>query len=184
MGGFLNRNESIDNAAERVLDELTGLENVFMEQIGVFGEIDRDPGERVLSVAYYALINIDDFDKKLLEKHNATWVSMKEMPKLIFDHTLMVKKALRQLQRKASVEPIGFNLLPDKFTVPQLQALYEAIYGHDLDKRNFRKKVHTMDFLEKSDEKDKNNSKRGAFLYTFNTTLYEQYKQDGFTFTL
>jgi 8-oxo-dGTP diphosphatase len=184
MGGFLQKNESIDGAAARVLQNLTGLEDVFLEQISVFGEIERDPGERVLSVAHYALINVEDYDRELVQKHNAYWRNIDDLPNLIFDHDQMVKAALRRLRRKASSEPIGFNLLPEKFTVPQLQTLYEAIYGNSIDKRNFRKKIQTMYFLEKSEEKDKSNSKRGAFLYTFNKELYEKAVQDGFSFTL
>lgn len=184
MGGFLQKDESIDHAAARVLWNLTGLEDVFLEQISVFGDINRDPGERVLSVAHYALINVEDYDRELVQKHNAYWRNINDLPKMIFDHDAMVKAALRRLRRKASSEPIGFNLLPEKFTVPQLQTLYEAIYGNDIDKRNFRKKIQTMYFLEKSEEKDKSNSKRGAFLYTFNKELYEKAVQEGFSFTL
>lgn len=184
MGGFLNKDESIDAAAERVLQDLTGLENVFMEQIGIFGELERDPGERVLSAAYYALININDYDKDQADQHNAVWVPMNEIPQLIFDHNIMVKIALKQLRRKAAVEPIGFNLLPQYFTLPQFQALYEAIFGETLDKRNFRKKVLAMDVLEKSDEKDKSNSKRGAFYYRFDDDKYNALIQNGSHFSI
>jgi len=184
MGGFLNKDESIDAAAERVLQDLTGLENVYMEQIGIFGELDRDPGERVLSAAYYALINIDDYDKKLAASHNAVWVPITEIPDLIFDHNKMVRIAQKQLKRKAAVEPIGFNLLPELFTLPQLQSLYEAIFGDTLDKRNFRKKVLAMDVFEKTDEKDKSNSKRGAFYYRFDYDKYTQLVQNGLRFAL
>jgi 8-oxo-dGTP diphosphatase len=184
MGGFLQKDESIDRAAARVLQNLTGLEDVFLEQISVFGEIERDPGERVLSVAHYALINVEDYDRELVQKHNAYWRNINDLPNLIFDHNQMIKAALKRLKRKASCEPIGFNLLPEKFTLPQLQTLYEAIYGKTIDKRNFRKKIQTMYFLEKSEKKDKTNSKRGAFLYTFNKELYEKAVQEGFSFTL
>lgn len=184
MGGFLQNDESIDRAAARVLQNLTGLEDVFLEQISVFGEIERDPGERVLSVAHYALINVEDYDRELVQKHNAYWRNINDLPNLIFDHDQMIKAALKRLRRKALTEPIGFNLLPEKFTLPQLQTLYEAIYGKTIDKRNFRKKIQTMYFLEKSEEKDKSNSKRGAFLYTFNKELYEKAVQEGFSFTL
>jgi len=184
MGGFLQNDESIDRAAARVLQNLTGLEDVFLEQISVFGEIERDPGERVLSVAHYALINVEDYDRELVQKHNAYWRNINDLPNLIFDHDQMIKAALKRLRRKALTEPIGFNLLPEKFTLPQLQTLYEAIYGKTIDKRNFRKKIQTMYFLEKSEEKDKTNSKRGAFLYTFNKELYEKAVQEGFSFTL
>ncbi|MBB3187938.1 NUDIX hydrolase [Microbacter margulisiae] len=184
MGGFLNKGESIDAAAERVLQELTGLENVFMEQIGIFGEVDRDPGERVLSAAYYALINSDDYNKELADSHNAVWVPMNDIPALIFDHNIMVMMAWKQLKRKAAVEPIGFNLLPQYFTLPQLQSLYEAILGETLDKRNFRKKVLAMDIFEKTEEKDKSNSKRGAFYYRFDYDKYNALVQNGSHFAL
>ena len=168
MGGFVQNNESVDDAAKRVLHELTGLENVYMEQVGTFGAIDRDPGERVISVAYYALININEYDRKLVQKHNAYWVNMNELPPLIFDHPEMVEKARELMKQKASVEPIGFNLLPKLFTLSQLQSLYEAIYGETMDKRNFRKRVAEMDYIEKTDKIDKLGSKRGAALYKFN----------------
>ena len=156
MGGFVQKDESVDDAAKRVLAELTGLENVYMEQVGTFGAIDRDPGERVISVAYYALININD------------------LPELIFDHPQMVEKARKLMQQKASVEPIGFNLLPKLFTLSQLQSLYEAIYGEAMDKRNFRKRVAEMDYIEKTDKIDKLGSKRGAALYKFNSRAYRK----------
>jgi len=174
MGGFLEKEESIDQAAKRVLFELTGLDNVYMDQVGIFGEINRDPGERVLSAAFYALMNIDDYDSELAKIHNAHWVKVNELPPLIFDHPKMVNKALDILQRKAATEPIGFKLLPNLFTLTQLQALYEAIYGETLDKRNFRKRVAEMDFIEKTDEIDKSGSRRGAFLYKFNGKAYRK----------
>ncbi|HBL72083.1 MAG: NUDIX hydrolase [Bacteroidales bacterium] len=167
VGGFLKKDESLDQTAQRVLHELTGLNNVFMEQVGSFGAIDRDPGERVVSTAYYALINIEDYDPELATIHNAHWVKLSELPPLIFDHKQMVDKALRRLKRQVSNQSIGYNLLPKLFTLSQFQQLYEAILGKTLDKRNFRKKVADMDFLEKTDEKDKLCSKRGAFLYRF-----------------
>ena len=166
MGGFVQKDESVDDAAKRVLAELTGLENVYMEQVGTFGAIDRDPGERVISVAYYALINIDEYDRKLVQKHNAYWVNINELPELIFDHPQMVEKA--------PVEPIGFNLLPKLFTLSQLQSLYEAIYGEAMDKRNFRKRVAEMDYIEKTDKIDKLGSRRGAALYKFNSRAYRK----------
>ncbi|MDD4922098.1 MAG: NUDIX domain-containing protein [Bacteroidales bacterium] len=174
MGGFLEKDESINQAAQRVLYELTGLDHVYMRQVGVFGEIDRDPGERVVSAAYYALMNIDDYDPELARMHNAQWIKINELPVLIFDHQEMVNKARLLLQKQAATEPIGFNLLPKLFTLTQLQMLYEAISGEDLDKRNFRKKVAEMDFIEKTDEKDKSGSKRGAYLYKFNDKIYKK----------
>ena len=94
MGGFVQENESINAAAKRVLRELTGLENVYMQQVGAFGEVERDPGERVISVAYYALVNVDEYDRNLVEKHNAKWIKLNEMPELVFDHPIMIEKAV------------------------------------------------------------------------------------------
>ena len=174
MGGFVQDGESVDDAAKRVLAELTGLENVYMEQVGTFGEVDRDPGERVISVAYYALININEYDRNLVQQHNAHWVEINEIPPLVFDHPQMVKQARIMLQKKASSEPIGFNLLPSLFTLFQLQSLYEAIYGEPLDKRNFRKRVADLNYIEKTDKIDKTGSKRGAALYKFNENAYRK----------
>lgn len=174
MGGFVQENESVDDAAKRVLAELTGLDNVYMEQVGSFGAIDRDPGERVISVAYYALVNINEYDRDLVQQHNAFWVNINELPPLIFDHPTMVEKARTLMQQKASTEPIGFNLLPRLFTLSQLQSLYEAIYGESIDKRNFRKRIAEMDYIEKTDKIDKTGSKRGAALYQFNEKAYRK----------
>ncbi|WP_308756442.1 NUDIX domain-containing protein [uncultured Bacteroides sp.] len=174
MGGFVQENESVDDAAKRVLAELTGLDDVYMEQVGSFGAIDRDPGERVISVAYYALVNINEYDKDLVQQHNAFWVNINELPPLIFDHPAMVEKARMLMQQKASTEPIGFNLLPRLFTLSQLQSLYEAIYGESIDKRNFRKRIAEMDYIEKTDKIDKTGSKRGAALYQFNEKAYRK----------
>lgn len=174
MGGFVQENESVDDAAKRVLAELTGLDDVYMEQVSSFGAIDRDPGERVISVAYYALVNINEYDKDLVQQHNAFWVNINELPPLIFDHPAMVEKARTLMQQKASTEPIGFNLLPRLFTLSQLQSLYEAIYGESIDKRNFRKRIAEMDYIEKTDKIDKTGSKRGAALYQFNEKAYRK----------
>ena len=171
MGGFVQDGESVDDAAKRVLAELTGLENVYMEQVGTFGEVDRDPGERVISVAYYALININEYDRNLVQQHNAHWAEINEIPPLVFDHPQMVKQARIMLQKKASSEPI---LLPSLFTLFQLQSLYEAIYGEPLDKRNFRKRVADLNYIEKTDKIDKTGSKRGAALYKFNENAYRK----------
>ena len=174
MGGFVQDGESVDDAAKRVLAELTGLENVYMEQVGTFGEVDRDPGERVISVAYYALININEYDRNLVQQHNAHWAEINEIPPLVFDHPPMVKQARIMLHKKSSSEPIGFNLLPSLFTLFQLQSLYEAIYGEPLDKRNFRKRVADLNYIEKTDKIDKTGSKRGAALYKFNENAYRK----------
>jgi len=174
MGGFVQDNESVDNAAKRVLKELTGLENVYMEQVGTFGEVNRDPGERVISVAYYALINVDEYDRKLVEKHHAQWINIHELPELSFDHPTMIEKARESMRKKASLEPIGLNLLPRLFTLSQMQSLYETIQGESIDKRNFRKKVAEMDYIEKTEMIDKSGSRRGAYLYKFNDKAYSR----------
>lgn len=174
MGGFVQENESADDAAKRVLYELTGLKDVYMEHIGAFGKINRDPGERVISLAYYALINTNKYDRELVQRHNAYWVNIDEIPDLIFDHNQMVEKARTAMKEKASTAPIGFNLLPELFTLTQLQSLYEAIYGEPMDKRNFRKRIADMGYIEKTDKIDKTGSKRGAYLYKFNDKAYQR----------
>lgn len=174
MGGFVKEEESVDAAAKRVLAELTGLEDVYMEQVGTFGDIGRDPGERVISVAYYALINVNEYDRKLVQQHNAHWTKLNELPPLIFDHPNMIVKARELMKHKASDNPIGFNLLPELFTLTQLQNLYEEIYGESMDKRNFRKRIAEMDFIEKTDQIDKSGSRRGAYLYKFNDKAYRK----------
>lgn len=174
MGGFVEENESVDDAAKRVLAELTGLNQVYMEQVGAFGEVERDPGGRVISIAYYALINVNEYDRELVRQHNAFWINIDELPPLIFDHEEMVQKARTLMQHKASSKPIGFNLLPRLFTLSQLQSLYEAIYGEPIDKRNFRKRIAEMKYIEKTDQIDKMGSKRGAALYRFNEAIYKE----------
>ncbi|MDE6205463.1 MAG: NUDIX hydrolase [Duncaniella sp.] len=172
MGGFVQEGESVDDAGRRVLRELTGLENVYMEQIHAFGEVNRDPGERVVSIAYYALLGPGEYDSELLARHNACWVRLDELPPLGFDHPEMVSKTLGIIRRKFSTEPIGFNLLPELFTLSQLQTLYETILGEPIDKRNFRKRIAETECVEKTDLIDKTGSRRGASLYRFNQSLY------------
>ena len=174
MGGFVNEHESVDEAAGRVLTELTGLEHVYMDQIGAFGDLDRDPGERVISIAYYALIDINKHDNELVRAHNAYWVPMDQVPELIFDHNKMVRKALSVMRHKSSDQPIGMKLLPKEFTLSKLQRLYEAILGEPLDKRNFRKRIAEMDYIEKTDKIDKTESRKGAALYRFNERKYHK----------
>ncbi len=184
MGGFVNSNESIDSAAKRVVTQLTGLCNVYMEQLYAFGDVKRDTGGRIISIAYFSLLKINDHDRKLVKDYGASWVSLSELPVLIFDHNEMVDKALRKLRIRARTQPIGFELLPDKFTIPQLQDLYEAIYQVPFDKRNFRRKLLTMELLEKLDEKEKITSKKGAYYYRFNQHKYEELLQKGFNFEM
>jgi len=171
-GGFVAADESIDDAASRTVAELTGLNNLYMRQVGAFGSIDRDPGERVISIAYYALINVSHYDERLRLDHGVEWINVEELPKLYSDHNEMVRKALKLMRQKLRTEPVGFRLLPDLFTLTQLQKLYEAVNGEVLDKRNFRKRIKEMDFIEKTELIDKSGSKRGAFLYRFNRRAY------------
>lgn len=184
MGGFLRAEESLSDTVSRVVYEYTGIQDVYMEQVGVYGEVNRDEGERVVSIAYYALIDMELFDEELCKTHNARWEEVTEVGQLIFDHNQMLNDTIDILRKKAAVQPIGFNLLPEKFTLPQLQSLYEAIYQTTLDKRNFRKKILEMDILEKLKEKDKSSSKRGAYYYTFNKTQYDLRLKKGFYFSL
>ena len=174
-GGFVAANESINEAAARTLNELTGLNNLYMRQVGAFGSVDRDPGERVISIAYYALINVKDYDERVRMEHGVEWMNVDELPKLYSDHNEMVQKALKLMRQKLRTEPIGFRLLPDLFTLTQLQKLYEAVNGEELDKRNFRKRIKEMDFIEKTELIDKTGSKRGAFLFRFNKRAYNEY---------
>ncbi|XOV91064.1 MAG: NUDIX domain-containing protein [Bacteroidota bacterium] len=176
MGGFLREEETLDDAANRVLNKLTGLHDIYMEQLRSFSHPDRDPVDRTVSTAYFALINILNHNEALKEKYSAEWFSINEIPELIFDHKQMVEKAIKRLRYKASVEPIGFELLPEKFTMRQFQKLYEAIQGQKLDKRNFIKKILNQDVLIKLDEKDKTSSKKGSFLYKFDTKKYHRFK--------
>jgi hypothetical protein len=184
MGGFVDPDESLDNAAKRIVSQLTGLDNVYMEQLYAFGDIGRDPGGRIVSVAYFSLIKLNDHDKELAQKNGAFWISLSKIPDLIFDHNEMVTKALRKLRIRARTQPIGFELLPEKFTIPQLQRLYEAIYQNPFDKRNFRRKLLSMELLEKLDEKEKETSKKGAYYYKFNQNKYEELLQKGFNFEI
>ncbi|SKB38653.1 ADP-ribose pyrophosphatase YjhB, NUDIX family [Salegentibacter holothuriorum] len=184
IGSFVKLTENVDQAAKRVLKEITGLENVFMEELKSYGKAERDPGYRSISIGQYALIRLDEYDKELVEKHGAHWYEIEEVPELVLDHNQMVKDALERLKRKARYKPIGFELLPEKFTIPQLQQLYEAIYQKELDSRNFRKKVLSLNVLVKLNEKDKSTSRRGAFLYKFDYKNYQELLESGYNFEI
>lgn len=172
-GGFVRINEDLEEAARRVLYQYTGIKDIFMQQVGAFGKVNRDPGDRVVSVAYCALINVDDYDTSLLDKYGLIWADLDNLPEMWGDHKEMINKSLNQLRHQISTEPLSFNLLPDLFTLTQLQNVYEAIIGHEVDKRNFRKRIKQMDFIEKTSLIDKVTSKRGAFLYRFNKKAYD-----------
>lgn len=179
MGGFVEQNESVNEAGERILFQLTGLDNIYMEQLHCFGDVERDPGGRVVSIAYFALIKIDESDAAQLESHQAKWLDLKKLPTLVFDHKRMIKLAKERLQQKVSNHPIGFELLPHKFTLQQLQALYEAIFERSFDKRNFTRKILSLGILQRLDEKEKESSKKGAFYYVFDRKKYKQLESEG-----
>lgn len=180
MGGFLRADENLDQAAERVLRDCTGLEKVYMEQLMTFSDVGRDPGARVVSAAYFALMDIRNYDKEAVSSYNAAWVLLEQVPPLIFDHNQMVTKALGRLRRRATNCPVGFNLLPQEFTLPSLQMLYEAIFGCEIDKRNFRKKIHSMNILINTGKKDYSTSKKGACLYSFDEEKYNSMLENGY----
>lgn len=182
VGGFLKNEETLENAATRILNLYTGLDNIFMEQVATFSQVDRDPAERTISTAYYALVNIKEHNQKLIKQFSADWFSVSKAPHLIFDHDQMVRHALKRLRNRATTQPIGFELLPEKFTMRQLQKLYEAIWDTQLDKRNFINKIRSLNILERLDEKDKTSSRKGSFLYQFDSEKYE--KTNGKDFAL
>ena len=184
MGGFLNSDETLDDAAIRILNQLTGLNNIYMEQLRAYSALDRDPVERTVSVSYYALINIIEHTAEINERYSAKWFNVNEAPDLLFDHNVMVANAMLRLRYRASTKPIGFELLPEKFTMKQLQMLYEAILGEKLDKRNFINKINSLDILLKTEEKDMNSSRKGSFYFMFDELKYKSKVSDGFTFKL
>jgi ADP-ribose pyrophosphatase YjhB (NUDIX family) len=174
MGGFLNEKEDLEVGAKRILYDLTGLSNIYVEQLGAFGKVDRDPVERTLSVAFFALINIHDHDQEAVKMHHANWISMKNKPALIFDHDEMVTRALEHLQYNAAMHPIGFELLPEEFTIPQLQKLYEAIYDMQLDRRNFSRKILSTGLLIDTGWKNEHSATKKAVLYRLDKEKYQK----------
>jgi len=174
MGGFVQSDERPEEAASRVLKQLTGLKNVYMEQLLVFGEPNRDPIERTISITYFALIDIKKYEKQLSDDYRAEWFPLDRVPKLIFDHDKMVKNAKNNLRYKAALHPILFELLPEKFTIPQIMTLYEQVYDVELDKRNFTRKLRSTGLLIKQLDKDKENSKKGAFYYKLDKATYKE----------
>ncbi len=167
MGGWVQKDETAEKAAERVLLQITGLKDIYLEQVHVFSDPERDPGGRVISVAYYAMIRIDKHDKDLVKEHGAVWWTFSKKPGLIFDHDMMVEHAHEKLKQKASYTLIGENLLPERFTILQLRTLYEAIFQRKFDPGNFRKKILSLKVLEKLEDKNTTDSKKGAFYYRF-----------------
>ena len=167
MGGFIQEKESMTETVGRVLSQTVGLANIYVEQVGAYSDPKRDPGGRVISLAHYALIRIDEHDKKLVDEKGGKWWPITSKPGLIFDHDKMVKDALEKLQNKASLKLIGKELLPQYFTLTQLNNLYNAIFQRSFNAGNFRKKLASLNILDKQTKKDTQNSKRGAYLYKF-----------------
>jgi 8-oxo-dGTP diphosphatase len=184
-GGFVHVDETLDDAARRELREESGLKNIFLEQLYTFGSLDRDPRERVVTVAYYALVNLAGHDVLAsTDARNAAWFSMTDLPKLAFDHKRILRTARERLRAKVRYQPIGFELLPEQFTLRQLQHLYEVILNRELDKRNFRKKVLAMEFVKETNEIEKDVAHRAARLYRFDKRRYDQLMKRGFNFEL
>jgi 8-oxo-dGTP diphosphatase len=184
-GGFVQMAESVDEAAVRELREETGVENVFLEQLYTFGAVGRDPRDRIISVAYYALINLQEHPvQAATDASDAQWFELADLPVLGFDHEKILGCARDRLRAKIRYEPIGFELLPKVFTLSQLQKLYEQILERPIDKRNFRKKLLKMELLIDTGNKEAGVAHRAAQLYQFNVEKYQTIRQQGFNFEL
>lgn len=184
-GGFVNPGESIDDAARRELMEECGVKNVFLEQLYTFGDPDRDPREHVVTIAYYALVNINSHRVKAgTDASDARWFPLSELPSLAFDHDKILSVARKRLKDKIRYHPLGFELLPNKFTLSQLQHLYEVILEEPMDKRNFRKKIQSLGILQGLDELEENVPHRAAKLYRFDRKAYRQLEKEGARFAI
>lgn len=184
-GGFVRLDETIDEAARRELVEETGVSRLFLEQLYTFGDLERDPRERVVSVAYYALVKLSDHRvKAATDARDARWFSVSDLPPLAFDHDQILKVALERLRGKVVYQPIGFELLPPKFTLSSLQRMYEVILEKELDKRNFRKKVLATGLLEELEEVEQGVAHRAARLYRFDKKRYQELSKAGFHFEI
>ena len=184
-GGFAAVGEALEDTARRELAEETGLENVFLEQLYTFSTPDRDPREHVITVAYYGLVNLSEHDvHAATDASNAAWFCIDDVPPLAFDHDEILRTAHERLKGKIRYQPIGFELLPDKFPLRSLQAVYEKILDRKVDKRNFRKKILGMGLLEELDEIETDVSHRAARLYRFNKQTYDRKVRQGFNFEI
>jgi 8-oxo-dGTP diphosphatase len=184
-GGFVRLEETLEETARRELEEETGITRLYLEQLYTFSAIHRDPRERVVTVAYYALVKLSDHQvQAATDARSAAWFSVSDLPALAFDHADIVQTANTRLKGKVRYEPIGFELLPRKFTLSQLQRLYEVILERELDKRNFRKKILGMDSLIELDEVQSGVAHRAARLYSFDEKKYERLKKNGFNFEI
>lgn len=186
-GHFVTEKEDIDAAATRILEDLTGLKSVYLEQVQTFGAIDRHPMGRVITVAYYSLINLNAYEvRPAFIAQKATWFRVEEaiQMNLPFDHTNILESCINRLQLRVRRQPIGFELLPDKFTLTHLKQLYDSILGQELDKRNFRKKILSMKILIDLNESQEGVAHRPAKLYKFDAERYQDLIQDGFHFDI
>lgn len=174
MGGFVNQEEDLEVAANRILYELTGLKDIYFEELQTFGKVNRDPVERTISICFFALININAHNQDSANSQNAHWISLKNKPSLIFDHEQMVNLAIEKLRYKAALHPIGFELLPEKFTIPHLQKLYEAIYDAPVDRRNFSRKILSTNLLIDTGEKNEKSLTKKATLYKLDKEKYQK----------
>jgi 8-oxo-dGTP diphosphatase len=182
-GGFVRMDEGLEEAARRELAEEAGVSDVFLEQLYTFGDVGRDPRGRVVSVAYYALVNMSEHTLRAsTDARSAAWFAPADAPALAFDHARILDVALERLRGKVRYQPIGFELLPEKFTLGQLQRLYEIVLDRPLDKRNFRKKILSMGVLIELDEVQQDVAHRAARLYRFDERRYERLKRKGFNF--
>lgn len=180
IGSFIKDEESVPNAAQRILKEVTGLNTIYFEELKTYSQVDRDPGGRCISIAQYALIRLDTLHKELVKNYDAQWFELSRIPDLVLDHGIMVQDALQQLRNQVKFYPIGFKLLPKKFTLRQIQSLYEELFQRKLDTRNFRKKLVSLGILKALPEKDKSTSKKGSYLYEFDLKKYNRLLKNGF----
>jgi 8-oxo-dGTP diphosphatase len=184
-GGFVRVTETLEDAARRELEEETSLSHLFLEQLYTFGDVDRDPRERVVSVAYYALVNLQDHKlHAATDARDAAWFGVHDAPTLAFDHADILQTGLERLRGKLRYQPIGFELLPKKFTLSQLQHVYELVLERELDKRNFRKRALAMDLLIETDDIEQDVAHRAARLYRFDERKYRRLVKTGFNFDL
>lgn len=182
-GGWIQREEGIDAAAQRLLRELTGMDRIYLEQLKAFGEPGRFPLDRVITIGYYALVKREDYNLKAgFTASEVKWFKIKDCPELIYDHNEILNYSLTTLRNKVRQAPVGFNLLPEKFTLLDLMKLYEEILGVEMDKPNFRRKILRMKLLVDLNEKQKDVSHRAAKLYKFDNEIYRKLTRKGFNF--